>query len=171
MYREQAWYDALEFSYDMSVPSVAHLEPQQGGCCTVMPYFIGRILELPLTTTQDYSVFHILGDYSIALWKRQIDLILGANGLISLLAHPDYVIDDRARTVYAELLAHVSQLRDEGKLWMALPGEVDRWWRSRSETVLVPAGGSWRIEGPGSERARLAYAMLENGRLVYKVDR
>lgn len=42
MYRNQEWYDAFEFSYDMSVPNVAHLEPQRGGCCTVMPYFIGK---------------------------------------------------------------------------------------------------------------------------------
>ena len=62
MYREQTWYDAFEFDYDMSVPSAAHLEPQRGGCCTTMPYFIGDILELPLTTTQDYSLFHILGE-------------------------------------------------------------------------------------------------------------
>ena len=50
MYRRTAWYGAFEFAYDMSVPNVAHLEPQRGGCCTVMPYFIGDILELPLTT-------------------------------------------------------------------------------------------------------------------------
>ncbi len=55
MYRNLDWYDAYEFSYDMSVPNVAHLEPQRGGCCTVMPFFVGKILELPLTTTQDYS--------------------------------------------------------------------------------------------------------------------
>src|SRR5262249_30049584 len=29
MYRDQSWYDRLEFSYDMSVPNVAHLEPQR----------------------------------------------------------------------------------------------------------------------------------------------
>jgi hypothetical protein len=40
----------------MSVPNVGHLEVQRGGC-TVMPYFIGRIVELPVTTSQDYSVF------------------------------------------------------------------------------------------------------------------
>ncbi len=40
MYREQRWFDAFEFSYDMSVPNAAHLEPQRGGCCTVMPYFL-----------------------------------------------------------------------------------------------------------------------------------
>ncbi|MGB0002059.1 MAG: hypothetical protein WBQ04_18225, partial [Candidatus Acidiferrales bacterium] len=47
MYRNQDWYDAFEFSYDMSVPNVAHLEPTRGGCCTVMPYFVGKIVELP----------------------------------------------------------------------------------------------------------------------------
>src|SRR5580704_8149408 len=41
MYRNLDWYDAFEFSYDMSVPNVAHLEPQRGGCCTVMPFFVG----------------------------------------------------------------------------------------------------------------------------------
>ena len=37
MYRNQDWYDVFEFSYDMSVPNVAHLDPMRGGCCTVMP--------------------------------------------------------------------------------------------------------------------------------------
>jgi hypothetical protein len=47
MYRNADWYEELETSYDMSIPNVAHLDPQRGGCCTVFPYFIGRILELP----------------------------------------------------------------------------------------------------------------------------
>src|SRR5947209_8308375 len=91
MYRNAAWLDALDFSYDMSIPNAAHLEPQRGGCCTVMPFFIGRILELPLTTTQDYSLFHILGAYSIDLWKRQIASITQKHGLASFIVHPDYI--------------------------------------------------------------------------------
>ena len=42
LYRVEKWFGALKFAYDMSVPNVAHLDPQRGGCCTVMPYFIGR---------------------------------------------------------------------------------------------------------------------------------
>src|SRR2546425_12755629 len=42
--QKQEWFDALDFSYDMSVPNVAHLDPQRGGCCTVMPYFVGKNL-------------------------------------------------------------------------------------------------------------------------------
>jgi hypothetical protein len=170
MYRQQGWFGVLEVSYDMSVPNVAHLEPQRGGCCTVMPYFVGNILELPLTTTQDYSLFHILGDYSIALWQKQIELILANNGLITLLSHPDYLIEKRARGVYSDLLAHIRRLRDEGKLWFALPGDVDRWWRSRHLMALVRDGESWRIEGADSDRARVAFATLDNDHLVFELD-
>jgi hypothetical protein len=170
MYREQQWFDAFEFSYDMSVPNAAHLEPQRGGCCTVMPYFVGKILELPLTTTQDYSLFHILGEYSIAKWKAQIDLIREMNGFISFIAHPDYLLDARARSVYSELLAHLARLRDHEGVWMALPGQVNDWWRERSRMTMVPCGDSWVIRGRGSERARLAYATLDGDRVVYTVD-
>src|SRR6266478_6788332 len=55
LYRNLRWYDAFQFSYDMSVPNVAHLDPQDGGCCTIMPYFVGNLLEIPVTVTQDYS--------------------------------------------------------------------------------------------------------------------
>jgi hypothetical protein len=171
MYREQQWFDAFEFSFDMSVPNVAHLEPQRGGCCTVMPYFVGNILELPLTTTQDYSLLHILGEHSIELWKRQIELIRVNNGLISFITHPDYMVEARAQRVYRELLTYLRALRDAGHVWMALPGEVDRWWRNRSRMTLEPNGRSWRVEGPGSNRARLAHATLDGDRVVYRVDR
>jgi hypothetical protein len=53
---------------------------------------------------------------------------------------------------------------------MALPAEVDRWWRSRREMTLVADGGGWRIEGPESDRARVAYAVLEGDRLVYRME-
>ena len=36
LYRNIDWYEALDFSYDMSVPNVAHLDPQRGG---VAPFF------------------------------------------------------------------------------------------------------------------------------------
>jgi hypothetical protein len=169
MYRHQDWFSALDISYDMSVPNVAHLEPQGGGCCTVMPYFMGHVLELPLTAAQDYTVFHVLGDYSTRLWQEQIDRILDENGLISFIAHPDYLIEPRAREVYTDLLRLLVRLRAERKVWTALPSEIDQWWRNRREMRLVPDGNSWRVEGPGSERARVAYARLDGDRVVYEV--
>jgi hypothetical protein len=167
LYRRQSWFDALDFSYDMSVPNVAHLDPQRGGCCTVMPYFVGEILELPVTTTQDYTLFNILNDYSIDLWRKQIKLIMERHGLISCIVHPDYVGGARERTVYEALLAHLADLREEKGVWIATPGEVNHWWRQRAEMKLVREESGWRIEGPGSDRARVAFASQKNGNISY----
>ena len=170
LYRKLDWYDAYEFSYDMSVPNVAHLEVQRGGCCTVMPYFIGKILEIPLTTSQDYSLFYILGKNSIETWKTQIDLIIEKHGLASFNVHPDYLVQEKARQGYRSLLQELSRTRSERRLWMALPGEVDRWWRQRSEMKLVKEANGWRIDGIGKERARIAYASLSDDRVTYSVE-
>jgi hypothetical protein len=170
LYRRQEWFDALEFSYDMSVPNVAHLDPQHGGCCTVMPYFVGRILELPVTMTQDYTLFHILNDYSIDLWKRQMELIMETNGLMSFIVHPDYVTEEREQSVYKALLSHLARLREEEGIWIATPDEVNIWWRQRAEMELIDDGNVLRIEGPGCERARIAYATESGGRAVFTVQ-
>ena len=154
----------------MSVPNVAHLEPQRGGCCTVMPYFVGKILELPLTTIQDYSMFHILGDYSISLWQQQIEAIRAQNGLMTFLTHPDYLTEPAALQVYERLLAHLKDIRSQSLCWAALPAEVNRWWRNRQQMTLVRDGASWRIEGPDAGRARVAFATLEDDRVVYTFE-
>lgn len=171
LYRNVHWMKHLGFSYDMSVPNVAHLDPQRGGCCTVMPYFLpDGMVELPVTTTQDYSLFYILGDYSIDLWKRQAQIILDGHGLMSFIIHPDYVRETRAQNVYKALLEYLNMLRSDDKVWLPLPGEVNCWWRERNAMNLVSDGSGWKIEGPGSCRARVAYACLENNRVVYEIE-
>lgn len=170
MYRNPDWYDAFEFSYDMSIPSVAHLEPKRGGCCTVMPFFIGNIVELPLTTTQDYSLFYILNDYSIDLWKKQLGLIRKNYGLMSFIAHPDYLVAQKNRAVYESLLDYLQRMVESERVWNPLPGEVDVWWRARSQMKLVLRENGWGIEGPDAKRARVAYAVLENGQLRLELE-
>lgn len=167
LYRNLYWYDAFRFSYDMSVPNVAHLDPQGGGCCTVMPYFVGKLLEIPVTATQDYSLFYILNTYSIDLWKEQTKLIIDGHGVISIIVHPDYIIDQQARETYRQLLAYLANLRNQAAIWATLPFEINRWWRLRRAMKLVRQGNEWRIDGVGNERARIAYAQLTNGRLTY----
>jgi hypothetical protein len=171
LYRKQLWYSALNVSYDMSIPNVAHLDPQRGGCCTVMPYFIGDVLELPVTTTQDYTLFNILNDYSIELWKQQIEIIMAKHGLTSFIVHPDYVTRPESRRVYEGLLAYLSCIEEEKGVWIDTPGEVNRWWRQRAAMSLNYCSTGWRIEGLGSERARLAYAYLDDdGQLAYEIE-
>ena len=170
MYRNLEWFHALDISYDMSVPNVGHLDPQPGGCCTVMPYFIGDILELPLTTIQDYPLYNILQQRSLELWKEQAERILRRHGLISFIIHPDYTIPRWARQLYDDLLQYLAELRDDRGMWIALPREVDRWWRQRSAMQLVEEDGKWRIRGDGCERARVAFASFDNGTLTYTIE-
>jgi hypothetical protein len=170
LYRKPEWHDDLGFSFDMSMPNVAHLDPQLGGCCTVMPYFIGKTLELPVTTIQDYSLFYLLNERSINLWTQQVERILKKNGMASFIVHPDYLIDHETRGVYEALLGYLRGLRQTTPLWFALPRDVDAWWRARSQMSVVKNGDSWRIEGKEAENAVLAFAKSVNGRLTYEFE-
>jgi hypothetical protein len=170
LYRNLDWYDSFDYSYDMSVPNVGHLDPQPGGCCTTKPYFIGKILEIPVVATQDYTLFYILRQYSMDLWERQIQLALHQNGLISFIVHPDYLIEERARDVYVALLDRLSQARRDAGVWVALPRELNQWWRNRSQMRLVRKNSAWTIEGPDKHRALIAYASVQGDRLVYTFD-
>lgn len=170
LYRKSEWMNELDFAYDMSIPNVAHLDPQRGGCCTVMPYFLGDMVEIPVTATQDYSLFHILREYSTNLWEEQVAVITQAHGMASFIVHPDYIIERRARQTYEKLLRHLADMRSNHNLWIARPGEISDWWRARAQMELVQRGETWRIEGRESERARVAYARLEGDVLVYRVE-
>ena len=150
----------------------------QGSLQTTLIVFAGQPdandstkFKLPVTTTQDYSLFHILNDYSIDLWKRQLALITEKHGLASFIIHPDYVSGRRSGETYRALLAYLAQLRADGVLWIALPREVDRWWRERREMTVVWDGTQWRIEGKGKERARLAFATLVADKLAFDIQR
>jgi glycosyltransferase involved in cell wall biosynthesis len=170
LYRNLLWYGDYKFSYDMSVPNVAHLDPQGGGCCTVMPYFIGNILEIPVTMTQDYSIFHILQEHSINLWKRQLRTIVDGHGLVSVIIHPDYVTEPKEQRVFRELLTYVRDLCAAENIWATVPAQINSWWRQRNEMKLVSNADGWQITGEGSEAARIAYASLVGDSLVYSFN-
>ncbi|TAM83906.1 MAG: hypothetical protein EPN47_03595 [Acidobacteria bacterium] len=169
LYRNVDWFDLLHFEYDMSVPNVAHLDPQRGGCCTTFPYFIGNILEIPVTMTQDYSLFNILRSNRLDLWKKQMGVIRAKHGVINFIVHPDYIINTREQSVYKGLLGHLAELRKMAGVWTALPGELNDWWRQRNRLKLARCASGWEIEGDGKARARIAWARLENGKLIYSL--
>jgi hypothetical protein len=65
------------------------------------------------------------------------------------------------------LLDYLCHLRGTRNLWIALPGEVNRWWRERQNLRPVWNGRSWTVEGQGSARAVVAWARLVQDRIVY----
>ena len=127
----------------------------------------GGLLEIPLTATQDYSLFHILRDYRLDLWKSQAAGVAARNGLLSFIVHPDYLLDSRARKTYCGLLEFLSQCRSEQGMWIATANELNTWCRLRNQMSLVERHGSWHIDGPGCERARVAFARIRNGQFRY----
>ncbi len=167
LYRNVDWLRELDFEYDMSIPSCARLDPQRGGCCTLMPWFNGNLLEIPVTTIQDYSLFHILDRYDIDIWKMQTSKILGYHGMATFIVHPDYIQTEQAAQSYTQLLGFIADQKSEGNAWIALPQEVNQWWRQRRQLRIERAGNGWQIIGHGSDRAVVAFARLRNNNIDY----
>jgi len=98
-----------------------------------------------------------------------MNLIMKQHGLISFIIHPDYIQTRRSQDTYIQLLSHLSETREQKGLWIALPGEVNTWWRQRDNMKIIWKHGGWTIEGAGSERATIAYAAIKNNTLSYRI--
>ena len=166
MYRNPDWIADLPITYDMSMPNVGHLDPQRGGCCSVFPYMLGDVVELPTTCTQDYTLFHVLDRYDLGLWHQQLDIIAGEYGLANFIVHPDYLDEPKALETYKALMAMLAERAAEQNLWKASPTALATWWNQRSQLELVESGGEWRIEGDGADQASIAWAELVDGEVV-----
>jgi hypothetical protein len=129
-YRVYEWLAELPVLYDASMPHSDPFEPQPGGCCTLWPFAIGDVIELPYTMSQDHTLFTLLEERSVEPWIRQVDAIEQRNGLIQCVSHPDpgYLGDADKRALYVELL---DALANRTELWRALPRDVASWWRRR----------------------------------------
>jgi hypothetical protein len=142
----------LPFAYDSSFPDTDPYEPQPGGCCSLLPFFVGDVVELPITLPQDHTLFVILGARDARTWLDKIAWIRERGGLAVVLTHPDYVHAAPALPAYEELLTTVAADPD---VWRPLPKEVAAWWRRRAETEVVPDGLGWSLAGPGAHEARI----------------
>jgi hypothetical protein len=129
-YRVFDWLAELPFLYDGSIPHSDPFEPQPGGCCSLWPFFIGGLVELPYTLPQDHTLFTLLGHRTADLWITQATRIEKEHGLIHCLSHPDrgYLGAPNRRALYAEFLR---QMNERTRVWKALPVEVASWWRLR----------------------------------------
>jgi peptidoglycan/xylan/chitin deacetylase (PgdA/CDA1 family) len=150
----------LGVEYDSSSPDTDPFEPKSGGCCTWLPFFNRDLVELPITLTQDHTVFVILERRDDALWREKADLLRDRGGMALLLTHPDYMIDPALVDLYRRFLARYA---DDATAWKAKPGDVAAWWRRRSSSRLVPAETGWRIVGPAAEDGRVELVSPPSG--------
>lgn len=154
-HRNPDWMEELGAGYDSSFPDTDPFEPLGGGCCSILPFFFGEMVELPITLVQDHTLWEILRQDSIELWTEKSDWIAANGGLINLITHPDYLDTPTRLRMYEEFLEYLAARRGG---WYALPVEVATWWRQRRDLRRIKgADGRIRIEGGGAERAALQW--------------
>lgn len=144
----------LGFDYDSSYTDTEPYEPQPGGCCSYLPFFIGDLVELPITLPQDHTLFAVLGHRDGGLWVDKAREIRARGGMVLALSHPDYA-HGPALEAWEQLLQEVAQ---DPQMWQPLPRDVASWWRARADSRLVASDDGWSVVGPAARRARVLHA-------------
>ncbi len=145
MHRNLEWTHELNIEYDVSTFDTDPFEPQPDGVATVFPFHVqgddGQrgYIELPYTLPQDFTLFVLMKEKNIDIWKKKLDWIAGKGGMALLITHPDYMngkhnwrnIEEYPMDYYKEFLDYVND-RYEGQYWNALPKEMAHFWRQDS---------------------------------------
>jgi peptidoglycan/xylan/chitin deacetylase (PgdA/CDA1 family) len=128
-HRNADWMPELGCSYDSSFHDTDPFDAQPGGCCSILPYFLDELVELPITLPHDFTLFELLRAPDITVWREKAGWIADHGGLVNVLVHPDYARTPERLRHYEELLQFLAELPGG---WHALPREVAAWWRRRS---------------------------------------
>jgi peptidoglycan/xylan/chitin deacetylase (PgdA/CDA1 family) len=143
----------LGFDYDSSYSDVARYEPQAGGSCSWLPFFIEDLVELPITMPMDHTLFEVLGHSDGSAWHEKAAFLRERGGMALLLTHPDYLDEARLR----EYECFLEEVAGDLTAWCALPWEVSTWWRDRAASRVVHGGAGWTVEGPAARKARIEF--------------
>jgi hypothetical protein len=133
----------LNMDYCVSTFDTDPFEPQSEGAGTIFPYWVPGdaskqgFLELPYTLVQDFTLFIILGETNIELWKQKLDWITQQGGLALLNSHPDYMnfgsrpcgLEEYPVSFYRDFLRHV-QRQFQHAYWHALPSQIWYFWKT-----------------------------------------
>lgn len=163
-HRNAEWMAELPVLYDSSFPDTDPFEPQSGGCCSILPFRFGDVIELPITLVQDHTMWEILREPGIDRWVSKSEWIMRRHGLVNVIVHPDYVVEEARLELYDRFLAHLAA---QSGGWHALPRDVARWWRQRDDLAIVAGeDGQPRVTGDSDYRATVTLAREHEGRLV-----
>jgi hypothetical protein len=134
------WMHALDIEFDTSTFDTDPFEPQPDGVATIFPFRVNGksdtngFLEMPYTLSQDFTLFIIMRESGIDVWKKKLAWIAEKGGMALLNTHSDYMTFDGNKCSletypvehFENFLKHVKN-RYEGQYWGALPGEVARY--------------------------------------------
>ena len=164
MHRNLGWMHQLDIEYDASTFDTDPFEPQPGGVETIFPFTVHGdrnqkgYVELPYTLPQDFTLFVLMKERGIGIWKRKLDWIADKGGMALLITHPDYMagpndacqFDEYSIRLYQEFLEYV-RLQYGGQYWNALPREIAHFWRSGTvdqpgaDAALQMRGEGWTV--------------------------
>ncbi|MFZ5877411.1 MAG: hypothetical protein ACOYXU_13535 [Nitrospirota bacterium] len=159
MHRNLTWMHDLDIEYDASTFDTDPFEPQPGGVETIFPFTVqgehGRrgYVELPYTLPQDFTLFVLMKEHDIGIWKKKLDWIVANGGMALLITHPDYMareqderrVDEYPIARYRDFLDYARR-QYAGQYWQPLPRELARFWReSASEANRAPVAGNLEI--------------------------
>jgi glycosyltransferase involved in cell wall biosynthesis len=142
MQHKLEWLHALNVEYDASTFDTDPFEPEPDGVGTIFPFWVpgpngGGYVELPYTLVQDFTLFGVLRERNVDIWKHKVDWIVEHGGMVLLNTHPDYMCfhgqenrDEYPVSRYEELLRYVHE-KYEGAYWSVLPREVARYYHDR----------------------------------------
>jgi len=150
MHRNLDWMHELNIEYDTSTFDTDPFEPEPDGIATIFPFVVrGKsgqpgYVELPYTLPQDFTLFVLMKEKTIDIWKKKLDWIVQHGGMALVIAHPDYMNGKQKNCLpeeypirlYEELLEYV-KTRYEGQYWNPLPKELARFWKG-NEKDLAP---------------------------------
>jgi hypothetical protein len=144
MLHKLEWYHDLNIEYDASTFDTDPFEPQPDGMETIFPFWVGRngsdlgYVELPYTLVQDFTLFIMLQEKNIDIWKKKLDWIVEHGGMALLNTHPDYMnfnegplgLEKYPAHYYGQLLNYIKE-RYKELYWNVLPKELARFWAGR----------------------------------------
>lgn len=142
--RNAEWIATMDFDFDSSFADTDPYEPQPGGTCSIFPFFLSRVVELPYTLPQDHTLIHLLRRNPLPIWVAKANWIASVSGMILTLTHPDYCGSETYLGEYEALLKHLATL---DSAWRAAPSQVADWWRRRQAMTLVVDHGRPVIMG------------------------
>lgn len=141
MLRKLDWFGDLDILYDASTFDTDPFEPQPDGVKTIFPFFVHGekpeqgFVELPYTLPQDFTLFVLMKEKNIEIWKKKLDWIVRKGGMALLNTHPDYMnfgdkkmrMEEYPVKYYEEFLDYVKNTYWQ-ECWQVLPKDMALWW-------------------------------------------
>jgi len=154
MHHNLEWLHDLNIEYDMSTFDTDPFEPQSDAIDTIFPFWVpgkepgSGYVEMPYTLPQDFTLFVLMHEKSINIWKQKLDWIAEKGGMALINVHPDYMnfgsgknnSEEFPASFYRQFLEYVKN-KYEDKFWHVLPGKMAEFIKSnrtiRQKTVAL----------------------------------